>query len=137
MNDTAEYDHHDFPSDENKQKELVRVLFEASRDCSDITETRGSVAVKHIQQKRYTDLEFELVLWPLLMSIHDAQAGKCNIPNYNSLGDAQIKAYGYNTYGTFKERFDAVRDALKSSKEIVESIFKDNSFLHRLAWRPK
>ncbi|KAI0901649.1 hypothetical protein F4806DRAFT_501823 [Annulohypoxylon nitens] len=137
INDTAEYDHHEFPSDEKKQRELVKALFEAAQDCSKIVEPRESRAAKHIQQKRYTDLEFELVLWPLLMSIHNAQAGKCNIPNYSSLRDSRFKTYGYNTYSSFKERFDAVHDALLSSKDIVASIFTDNTFLHRLAWRPK
>ncbi|XDG01363.1 hypothetical protein ABKA04_000978 [Annulohypoxylon sp. FPYF3050] len=69
INDTAEYDHHEFPSDEKKQRELVKALFEAAQDCSKIVEPEESRAAKHIQQKRYTDLEFELVLWPLLVGL--------------------------------------------------------------------
>ncbi|KAI1213567.1 uncharacterized protein F4807DRAFT_456911 [Annulohypoxylon truncatum] len=126
------YDHSEFPSDPKRQQELVKVLFEAAQDCSNIFEPEGSKILKRIQQKYYADFEFELVLWPLLMSIRDAQAGKCNIPNYNCSRVSQ-----YNVYGSFTERFDVVYDALKSSKDTVASLFKDDNFKHRLAWRPK
>ncbi|KAI1452467.1 hypothetical protein F4805DRAFT_447375 [Annulohypoxylon moriforme] len=125
-------DNSDFPLDAKKQQELVKALFEAANDCSQTFEPEGSLILKRIQQRYYADLEFELALWPLLMSIRDAQAGQCNIPNYHS-----SKFPAYNVYGSFIERFDAVYEALKSSKDVVASLFKDDTFKHRLAWRPK
>ncbi|KAI0882057.1 uncharacterized protein GGS22DRAFT_196218 [Annulohypoxylon maeteangense] len=132
IHNRPEWDHSEFPSDAKKQQELVKRLFDAANDCSNIFEPEGSRGLKRIQQRTYSDLEFELVLWPLLMSIHDAQGGRCNLPNYHS-----STASVYNVYNTFKERFDGVCEALKSSKDIVVSLFQDEIFKHRLAWRPK
>ncbi|KAI0138617.1 hypothetical protein F4776DRAFT_670480 [Hypoxylon sp. NC0597] len=122
----------DFPLDANEQLQLIKALFEAAQDCSQIYEPENSQSAKRIRQNSYTDVEFELVLWPLLMSTRDAQVGECKIPNYFSSGDPP-----YNAYGSFMERFDAVRNALKSSKDVVVSLFKDATYKHRLAWRPK
>ncbi|KAI1144262.1 hypothetical protein F5Y05DRAFT_418335 [Hypoxylon sp. FL0543] len=121
----------DFPSEDGAQQRLVGELFQAAHDCSWTYEPEGSQSVKKIKNGAYTDLEFELVLWPLLMSIRDAQAGRCRLPNYLS-----NKEPPYNSYESFMDRFAAVRHALESSKDVVLSLFKDATFQHRLAWRP-
>ncbi|OTA97773.1 hypothetical protein M434DRAFT_379129 [Hypoxylon sp. CO27-5] len=122
----------DFPLDPNEQLQLVKALFEAAQDCSQIYEPEDSQSVTRIQQNIDTDVEFELVLWPLLMSTRDAQVGKCNLPNYVCCGKLP-----YNSYDSFMERFNAVHTALKSSKDVVISLFKDDTFKHRLAWKPE
>ncbi|OTA60697.1 hypothetical protein K449DRAFT_435092 [Hypoxylon sp. EC38] len=121
----------DFPWDSNGQLQLVKRLFEAALDCSQIYEPESSQSAKRIQQGGYSDVEFELILWPLLMSTRDAQAGQCRLPNYLSCDTPT-----YNAYDSFMERFNAVHYALKTSKDIVCSLFKDATFKHRLAWKP-
>ncbi|KAI1469239.1 uncharacterized protein F4812DRAFT_470283 [Daldinia caldariorum] len=122
----------DFPSSPQEQQQLVKVLFEAAHDCSQTYEPEGSQSVRRIRSGSYSDIEFELVLWPVLLSTRDAQAGQCRLPNY-----LYCKEPPYNSYGSFVERFAAVCDALRSSKDVVVSLFKDATFKHRLAWRPR
>ncbi|KAI1479571.1 hypothetical protein F4774DRAFT_409697 [Daldinia eschscholtzii] len=122
----------DFPSNPQEQQQLVKLLFEAAHDCSQTYEPEGSQSVRRIKSGSYTDVEFELVLWPVLLSTRDAQIGQCRLPNY-----LYCKEPPYNSYGSFTERFEAVCDALRSSKDVVVSLFKDATFKHRLAWRPR
>ncbi|OTB17747.1 hypothetical protein K445DRAFT_9603 [Daldinia sp. EC12] len=122
----------DFPPNPQEQQQLVRLLFEAAQDCSQTYEPEGSQSVRRIQSRSYSDIEFELVLWPVLFSTRDAQIGQCRLPNY-----LYCKEPPYNSYGSFTERFEAVCDALRSSKDVVVSLFKDATFKHRLAWRPR
>ncbi|KAI2777900.1 hypothetical protein F4815DRAFT_495035 [Daldinia loculata] len=122
----------DFPLGPREQQQLVKLLFEAAHDCSQTYEPEGSQSVRRIKQGSYTDIEFELVLWPLLLSTRDAQMGQCRLPNY-----LYCKEPPYNSYGSFMERFTAVCDALRLSKDVVVSLFKDATFKHRLGWRPR
>ncbi|KAI0850275.1 hypothetical protein F5Y00DRAFT_260573 [Daldinia vernicosa] len=122
----------DFPLDPQEQQQLVKLLFEAAHDCSETYEPEGSQSVRRISQGSYTDVEFELVLWPLLFSTRDAQMGQCRLPNY-----LYCREPPYNSYGSFMERFTAVCDALRLSKDVVVSLFKDATFKHRLGWRPR
>ncbi|KAI2616680.1 hypothetical protein GGS26DRAFT_603767 [Hypomontagnella submonticulosa] len=132
VHDRERQDCPDFPSEADEQRKLVKALFEAAQDCSHTYEPESSQSFKRVRNGKHSDIEFELVLWPLLMSTRDAQAGKCNLPNYLWCGEPQ-----YNAFESFKGRFEAVREALKSSKDIVASLFKDATFKHRLAWRPR
>ncbi|KAI0122351.1 hypothetical protein F4814DRAFT_458028 [Daldinia grandis] len=122
----------DFPLAPQEQQQLVKLLFEAAHDCSQTYEPEGSQSFRRIHQGSYTDIEFELVLWPLLLSTRDAQMGQCRLPNY-----LYCKEPPYNSYGSFMERFTAVCDALRLSKDVVVSLFKDATFKHRLGWRPR
>ncbi|KAI8966276.1 hypothetical protein F5Y11DRAFT_365858 [Daldinia sp. FL1419] len=122
----------DFPMSQQGQQILVKQLFEAANDYTQTYEPEDSQGIKRLKRGDYADLEFELVLWPLLMSTRDAQQGQCRLPNY-----LYRKEPPFNTYGSFTERFHAVCDALRTSKDVVTSLFKDATFKHRLAWRPR
>ncbi|KAI0835652.1 hypothetical protein F5Y06DRAFT_299481 [Hypoxylon sp. FL0890] len=106
IHNRQESDSSDFPLEAKDQQHLIKTLFEAACDCSQAYEPESSQSMKKIKNGSYTDLELELVLWHLLLSIRDAQVGQFH-------------------------------HALKSSKDVVVSLFKDATFKHRLAWRPK
>ncbi|KAI1781328.1 hypothetical protein F4818DRAFT_451462 [Hypoxylon cercidicola] len=129
-NNVAEQDCRDFPPGDEQQRQLVREMIEASHDCS--KEPLRSQNKGRIQQKHWADLEWELIMWRLLLSIRDAQSGVCNLPRYSSSADQP-----FETYETFSERFGVVLEALRLSKDIVASLFKDSMFVHRLAWKPR
>ncbi|KAI1413049.1 hypothetical protein F5Y13DRAFT_189850 [Hypoxylon sp. FL1857] len=130
--DIAQEEVTDFPQTAEQQRGLVKIMFEAAQDCSQTYEPSESQSVRRIQSGAYTDVEWELILWPLLMSARSAQEGHCQLPRY--LG---CKAPQYNAYGSFTERFHAILDSLRLSKALVLSLFKDATFINRLAWRPK
>lgn len=58
----------DFPKDNEKRQNLVRVLFEAAHDCENTYEPPSATSVKWIKQGKYKDFQWELVLWSLLVS---------------------------------------------------------------------
>ncbi|OTA60699.1 hypothetical protein K449DRAFT_435094 [Hypoxylon sp. EC38] len=130
--DVAKEEVTDFPRSADQQRQLIKAMFEAARDCSNTYEPSGIQSVKRVQSNAFTDLELELVLWPLLISARSAQEGRCRLPRYVS-----SRASQYNDYGSFMERFSAIVDALRLSKALVLSLFKDATFIDRLAWRPK
>ncbi|KAI1781327.1 hypothetical protein F4818DRAFT_436521 [Hypoxylon cercidicola] len=133
-NNNNNNNNNDFPKLDHDQKQLVRGIVEAALylDLKKIYEPRTSQSVNKIQERRYTDFEWELVAWPLLFSINEAQRGKCQLPNY--LGSNMLAR---DEYKTFTERYEAVLLALRSSKDVAVSLFKDDMFLHRLAWAPR
>ncbi|KAI0138614.1 hypothetical protein F4776DRAFT_670479 [Hypoxylon sp. NC0597] len=132
QNDMARKQVTDLPHSAEQRRALIKAMFEAALDCSETYEPPDSQSVEKIRSGSYTDVEWELVLWPLLMSACSAQEGRCQIPRY--LG---CKAPPYNPYESFTERFRAIVDALRTSKALVLSLFKDATFIDRVAWRPK
>ncbi|KAL7626475.1 hypothetical protein AAE478_003247 [Parahypoxylon ruwenzoriense] len=122
----------DFPTTTDQQTQLIGVLFDACHNCDNILEKPQGQSAMRVKGNSYSDLEWEIVLWPLLMSIIDAQRGICRIPNYlNCRGPVS------NSYNSFMDRFNAVVDSLKASKDLTVSLFRDSMFIHRLAWRPE
>ncbi|KAI1213569.1 uncharacterized protein F4807DRAFT_456913 [Annulohypoxylon truncatum] len=122
----------DFPSNPEHQRELVETMFDAALNVSRTYEHARNSNVQGILNKKYNDLEYELVFWQLLESIYDSQRGHCRLPNHLDRGKPH-----YEEYRSFGERFDAVINALRSSKGIVGRLFVDTMFADRLAWRPK
>ncbi|KAI1452470.1 hypothetical protein F4805DRAFT_447380 [Annulohypoxylon moriforme] len=61
-----------------------------------------------------------------------AQRGLCRLPNYLDCGKPL-----YEEYESFRDRFNAVENVLRSSKEAVGRLFRGITFGDRLAWRPK
>ncbi|KAI1144263.1 hypothetical protein F5Y05DRAFT_407663 [Hypoxylon sp. FL0543] len=131
-NDIAREEVTDVPQTAEEQRGLIKKMFEAAQDCSQTYEPSQSQSVRRIQSGAYTDVEWELILWPLLMSACSAQEGRCQLPRY--LG---CKIPQYNAYESFTERLNAIVEALRLSKALVVSLFKDSTFIDRLAWRPK
>ncbi|KAI0835654.1 hypothetical protein F5Y06DRAFT_305858 [Hypoxylon sp. FL0890] len=131
-NDRAREQVTDFPHSDEQQCRLIEIMFKAAQDCSQTYEPAGSQSVRRIQSGAYTDEEWELVLWPLLMSARSAQEGRCQIPRFFG-----CKVPQYNAYGSFMERFNAIVDSLRLSKALVLSLFNNATFIDRLAWRPK
>ncbi|XXG96860.1 hypothetical protein Hte_003151 [Hypoxylon texense] len=122
----------DYPQEAHDQQQLVRRLVEASHDCSNIFEPASAQAVKHIQQGKWSDWEWEIIMWTLLVSVRDAQSGVSKLPGYSS-----TKGQRYEKYESFGDRFRVVLDAVSLSKDIVVSLFRDSAFTNRLAWMPK
>ncbi|OTA97771.1 hypothetical protein M434DRAFT_379127 [Hypoxylon sp. CO27-5] len=122
----------DFPENAEQQRGLIKVMLEAAQDCSCIYELPDSQSLQRIQSRAYSDLEWELMLWPLLTSARSAQEGRCRLARY-----VDCKAPPYNPYESFMDRFNAIVDALRTSKAVVMSCFRDATFIDRLAWRPR
>ncbi|KAL7626474.1 hypothetical protein AAE478_003246 [Parahypoxylon ruwenzoriense] len=122
----------DFPADPEGQRHLVKVLLEASCNCTYVYEPENGQSVKRVQDGSYTDLELELISWKLLMAVRDAQEGRCKLPRYMT-----CKIPKYVEYGSFNDRFNQVLRAVRCSKDVVASLFKDALFIHRLAWQPE
>ncbi|KAI1375776.1 hypothetical protein F4677DRAFT_445938 [Hypoxylon crocopeplum] len=133
LNDCQQGNCTDFPTSNERQRRLIKTLFEAALDTSQAYEPLNAHSVKRIQRGAFTDVEYELVLWPLLISIRESQKGHCQLAHYKNGKNGKNP----NVYLTFTERFDAVMDALRSSKDLVLSLFKDATYAHRLAWRPE
>ncbi|KAI0379675.1 hypothetical protein F5Y04DRAFT_282764 [Hypomontagnella monticulosa] len=126
-------DHSDIPVTDAEYRVCIKRLFDAMQDLTNTVEPQDSQNVNRIRETNYSDIEYELVLWPLLRYIVEAQKGHCPLPGYLD----HKKQPAYNKYNTFEERLAAVENALRKSKDIVVSVFRDGTFAGRLAWRPQ
>ncbi|KAI5855068.1 hypothetical protein GGS23DRAFT_618983 [Durotheca rogersii] len=112
------------PTTFGEKRNLVRALFDACHDFGQIYEPAHGQSVKRLQNGYYTDLENELILWKLLESICEAQRGHCLIPQYSNCRDR-----AYDHYDNFQARFNSTIEALRSSKDLVASLFSNEQFL--------
>ncbi|OTB07288.1 hypothetical protein M426DRAFT_9014 [Hypoxylon sp. CI-4A] len=122
----------DIPRTDEQYSDCIRQLFEAATDYRTTTESAKSTALNKLKRGDWSDLDMELILWPLLVATIEAQNGKCRLPRYAS--NAKEK---YNNFDTFADRFGYICRILRECKDVVASLFKDATYRNRLAWRPE
>ncbi|KAK6953150.1 hypothetical protein Daesc_005450 [Daldinia eschscholtzii] len=118
----------DFPPNPQEQQQLVRLLFEAAQDCSQTYEPEGSQSVRRIQSQSYSDIEFELVLWPVLQKATNRKLnGERDVQNAIGIRVAQENGIKTNqsgelvdrngqSYGTVKKRSVAFQDKITRTR---------------------
>ncbi|KAI0594185.1 hypothetical protein F4775DRAFT_606682 [Biscogniauxia sp. FL1348] len=122
----------DFPSDEGVQRELVRQIVEAIVNTRDVLEKDTNFAFKKIVDKKYSDIELELVAWKVLASLKSAQEGQNELSPWYCEGGPR-----YARFESFMDRFNEIVRILRVSKDMVKNIFTNDMFRDRLAWNPR
>ncbi|KAI1633079.1 hypothetical protein F4809DRAFT_644821 [Biscogniauxia mediterranea] len=122
----------DFPADEGLQQELVRGIVEAIVNTKDVLEKDTNFAVKKIVDKKYSDIELELVGWKVLIALKSAQDGQNELRPWYCEGGPR-----YARFDSFMDRFNEIVRILRVSKDMVKNIFTNDMFRDRLAWNPR
>ncbi|KAI1488475.1 hypothetical protein F5X96DRAFT_685241 [Biscogniauxia mediterranea] len=122
----------DFPADEGLQQELVRRIVEAIVNTKDVLEKDTNFAVKKIVDKKYSDIELELVGWKVLIALKSAQDGQNELRPWYCEGGPR-----YARFDSFMDRYNEIVRILKVSKDMVKNIFTNDMFRDRLAWNPR
>lgn len=65
----------DYPRDDDERRQLVKGLVNAAQDCTRIYEDPTSRSLKKVQQRNYLDVEWESVIWTLLVRF---SCNQCN-----------------------------------------------------------
>ncbi|KAL2018375.1 hypothetical protein VTK56DRAFT_910 [Thermocarpiscus australiensis] len=144
-----------FPETTEKQLERVKELVEAIFDFSDVIRPTRVVAKRrkasgsadteqnegegaptvadstHVRRvKGLSNLEVEMLAWDVLMALRNASNGILGIPRWAPPGE---QAYENLAFGA---RFNLVRNALRTSKAVVNSLMA-TPFVNRLAAAPQ
>lgn len=59
--------HSDIPTTDEEYRRLIKVLFDAMHETTETIEPSDSQNVTRVQEGSYSDVEYEIVLWPLLV----------------------------------------------------------------------
>ncbi|KAH8903182.1 hypothetical protein BR93DRAFT_931623 [Coniochaeta sp. PMI_546] len=105
-------------SDPSKSKPYVFELFQAMVDFSDMVDRplKDSVAVARV--KNASDAVLEAMCWILLEAIVEAQRGNIYTSPWQNLKGHRL----YEPYANLRDRLDAVNEALRKSKALVDNM---------------
>ncbi|KAF8853712.1 hypothetical protein BDZ45DRAFT_66368 [Acephala macrosclerotiorum] len=122
----------DFPAPGREQWVHVKELIEAIKNTRDILDKpckngKPAQAAQRLDRGYYPDQDIELLAWEILYGLRNAQLGVILVDEYHG--------FRYETYDSFKSRFEATLLALKESKAVCKQLL-DPSFVHRLCDAP-
>lgn len=115
----------DFPGDDAALEALARGLTDAMTNMKDTAEA-GKKSVTRIYQ--LSPYEIEMKSWKLLFTLRDVQLGRVDLHLWGAEWEME-------TFETFIDRYEDVRNKLSISKSLVSSLF-DQEFGVRLALAP-
>ncbi|KAB5543036.1 hypothetical protein GE09DRAFT_1061564 [Coniochaeta sp. 2T2.1] len=108
----------DFPATYAERKALADGLFQAMVDTSSIVEAghmkntnKGKGKVARVEEA--SNVELQILAWKILDASREAQEGYIYMPTRHG------KEPAYKTYPTYKDRYEAIKAAVKGSKSII------------------
>ncbi|CZR63404.1 uncharacterized protein PAC_13301 [Phialocephala subalpina] len=122
----------DFPSTNHELRIHVKRLVDAIKNTDNILDKpckngKPAQAAQRLDRGYYPDEDVELLAWEILFGLRDAQLGVILVDEYHG--------FKYESYDSFKSRFEATLQALKESKAVCKQLL-DPSFVHRLCDAP-